>query len=104
MDTVMSFDLVSHLKLIETKSRELRELISHVENQVSQQPIKHVDDSALTSQEKEIVSLLKQGKTSDEISTRLDISKKTIESHRYNIRNKLGMNLVQFKAYLRNNS
>lgn len=45
----------------------------------------------LTFRERQIASLIKEGKTSEEISRELMVSKKTIDFHRANIRRKLGL-------------
>jgi two-component system, NarL family, response regulator NreC len=45
----------------------------------------------LTQREKEILSLTANGLTSKEIGERLDISARTVEAHRANIREKLGI-------------
>ena len=48
----------------------------------------------LTSRESEITRLLAEGKTSKEIAKILDISLKTVETHRANIMSKLGIHSV----------
>lgn len=45
----------------------------------------------LTQREKEILSLTANGLTSKEIGERLDISARTVEAHRANVREKLGI-------------
>ncbi|NBV85020.1 MAG: DNA-binding response regulator [Verrucomicrobia bacterium] len=46
---------------------------------------------SLTNRELEVLSLVGQGLSSEAIATRLFLSLKTIEAHRSNIRNKLGL-------------
>lgn len=48
--------------------------------------------NALTPREVEIIQLVKRGASSREIAERLQVSKKTVESHRYHILKKLGLN------------
>jgi DNA-binding NarL/FixJ family response regulator len=43
----------------------------------------------LTDREREVVQLLAEGRTNKEIASRLDISKKTVDTHRANIMRKL---------------
>jgi len=45
----------------------------------------------LTSREREVLELTGQGKTTREIATALAMSEKTVDSHRRNIRDKLGL-------------
>lgn len=59
----------------------------------------------LTSREIQIISLIKEGKTSKEISEILYVSDKTVDFHRANIRKKLGLEnrkneKVSLRAYL----
>lgn len=49
------------------------------------------DLNSLSRREIEIVQLIKEGLSSKEIATRLDISLKTVEVHRYNILKKLNL-------------
>lgn len=48
----------------------------------------------LTQREKEILGLTANGLTSKEIAERLDISARTVEAHRANVREKLGISTV----------
>jgi DNA-binding NarL/FixJ family response regulator len=51
--------------------------------------------SRLSSRQREIVQLLSEGKTSKEVAVRLDISVKTVETHRENIMRKLQLRSIQ---------
>ena len=48
-------------------------------------------DNRLTPREREIVQLLSEGKTNKEVAVLLDISTRTVETHRANVMHKLGM-------------
>jgi DNA-binding NarL/FixJ family response regulator len=50
-----------------------------------------VNDDMLTPREEEIVKLVAEAHTNDEIAAMLHISKKTVERHRANVLEKLGM-------------
>ena len=57
------------------------------------------DPFGLTKKEKRILSLILSGKTSSEISTILENSKRTIETHRFNLMKKIGVkNLMELSA------
>ena len=57
-------------------------------------------EDPLTPREREVVKLIAEGHTSDEIAETLVISKKTVERHRANILEKLGMrNRVELTRY-----
>jgi len=59
-----------------------------------------VPEDPLTPREQEVVKLIAEGHTSDEIAATLVISKKTVERHRANILDKLGMrNRVELTRY-----
>jgi DNA-binding NarL/FixJ family response regulator len=59
-----------------------------------------VPEDPLTPREQEVVKLIAEGHTSDEIADMLVISKKTVERHRANILEKLGMrNRVELTRY-----
>lgn len=55
-------------------------------------PVQTVTDSSLTKREKEIVSHVAAGRTSQEIADQLGISRRTVETHRARIMTKLGVN------------
>ena len=57
-------------------------------------------EDPLTARELEVVKLIAEGHTSEEIATELVLSKKTVERHRANILDKLGMrNRVDLTRY-----
>src|SRR4051794_20145004 len=57
-------------------------------------------DDPLTPRELEIVKLIAEGHTSEEIAEMLFISKKTVDRHRANVLEKLGMrNRVELTRY-----
>ncbi|UCG67399.1 MAG: helix-turn-helix transcriptional regulator, partial [Deltaproteobacteria bacterium] len=47
--------------------------------------------ASLTPPDIQIANLVKDGKTSKQIAEMMDLSKRTVESHRHNIREKLGL-------------
>jgi DNA-binding NarL/FixJ family response regulator len=57
-------------------------------------------DELLTPREQEIVKLIAEGLTSDEVAEQLSISSKTVDRHRANVLEKLGMrNRVELTRY-----
>ena len=59
-----------------------------------------VPDDPLTPRELEVVKLIAEGRTSDEIARTLVISRKTVDHHRGNILEKLGMrNVAELTRY-----
>jgi DNA-binding NarL/FixJ family response regulator len=57
-------------------------------------------EDPLTARELEVVKLIAEGHTSEEIATELVLSKKTVERHRANVLDKLGMrNRVDLTRY-----
>jgi DNA-binding NarL/FixJ family response regulator len=57
-------------------------------------------EDPLTARELEVVKLIAEGHTSDEIAAQLVLSKKTVERHRANVLGKLGMrNRVELTRY-----
>jgi DNA-binding NarL/FixJ family response regulator len=68
------------------------ELLTRVRNLVRRsQPLSPAVTSKLTKRELEVLNLLADGLRSDEIASRLFISKKTVGTHLDNIRRKLGV-------------
>ena len=58
------------------------------------------DAAPLTPREEEIVKLIAEARTNDEIAELLVISKKTVDRHRANVLEKLGMrNRVELTRY-----
>ena len=56
--------------------------------------------SVLTRREREVLQLLAEGKTTKQAALRLYISPKTVEAHRLNIMNKLGIdNIAELTKY-----
>ena len=73
-----------------------------VQNQAGpREPVPHVDDSikALTKREMEILRLVAEGLTNEEIGKKIFISEKTVKTHLTNIFDKLKVN-NRFKAAL----
>ena len=64
-------------------SREIADILLQQHNQES---------TTLTNREQTIISLLANGYSSKEMAEELGISVRTIETHRRNIKNKLGIN------------
>lgn len=78
----MKNDQIIYADIIENN---LKEIISPFSRNIS---AKYMD---LTPQEIQIASHIKEGKTSKEIARMLDITERTVNFHRENIRNKLGL-------------
>ncbi len=71
-----------------------REVVKRLINTSS---IKKIDDpvyNSLTPREQEILRLIAEGFSNKEIADMLCISLKTVENHRYNIMNKLGLHSI----------
>lgn len=51
-------------------------------------------DTALTEREREVLVLLAQGDSNKQIARKLDVSVRTVETHRLNLRRKLGIETV----------
>lgn len=55
---------------------------------------RRANSNALTEREIEIIKLIAQEKTSNEISNKLGITLRTVESHRHHIQKKIGVNSI----------
>jgi len=86
-------DLVSAMKKIHygetVLSPQVLTLLSKLYKNRSVKENKKPDISSLTPRELEILKLISENKTSQEISAQLFIEKRTVETHRNNIREKL---------------
>jgi DNA-binding NarL/FixJ family response regulator len=66
-----------------------------VESALTHEPTSdHQAFSGLTSREREVLQLLAEGESTKEIGFHLNLSAKTVESHRWKIMNKLGVHSV----------
>ena len=86
-------------KHLETLQANLQEILS---------PFTHnllIDHPRLTPSELQIACLLRQGKTSKEIADELSLSSRTVETHRRNMRTKLGIKdkKTNLRSYLLSN-
>ncbi len=83
------------LKASELNNRErtLLEILESNLNHVASPIVRNLSSNYLnfTPTEIQVANLIKQGKTTKEIASLLNISKKTIETHRYKIRKKMGI-------------
>ncbi|HEX7847499.1 MAG TPA: response regulator transcription factor [Chitinophagaceae bacterium] len=68
---------------------EVKNILAQQELEETTVPV--ADMNTLSSREIDIVQLIKQGMSSKEIASKLDISLKTVEVHRYNILKKLNL-------------
>jgi DNA-binding NarL/FixJ family response regulator len=102
--------LLQGLKSVEKGDYYLDSSVSHavVEN-LMKSPLKaakitDADYSTLTPREQEVMRLLAEGLSSKKVAEKLFISPKTVENHRANIMNKLGLHstieLVRYAAKL----
>ena len=92
------FDEMSHAILSVANGQ--RYISEDIKELITSQMISPDTESAtakfnqLTKREMGIVEMLREGHSSKEIATRLSISNRTVEVHRYNIFRKLGVNNV----------
>jgi len=84
---------------IEIRIAKNENLIKQLKNQNLLINVKEISDEInieliklLSKTEKNILRLIAENNTSDEIAQRLNVSKKTIENHRYNLAKKLNLN------------
>jgi DNA-binding NarL/FixJ family response regulator len=86
-------ELLEAIRAVHTQGAFLTpELLQTVMNRVTESsPPEPVSRSILTEREREIVCLIAEGLTGNEIAERLCISRKTVVTHRANIMEKLGV-------------
>jgi two-component system nitrate/nitrite response regulator NarL len=69
---------------------DIKEIVSKYESFI--EPSVFVQPTRLTEKEKEVLLLISEGLTSNEIGVKLNISKRTVDSHRQNIMQKMNLN------------
>jgi DNA-binding NarL/FixJ family response regulator len=69
---------------------DIQEIVKKYESFI--EPSVFVQPTRLTEKEKEVLLLISEGLTSNEIADKLNISKRTIDSHRLSIMQKLNLN------------
>jgi two-component system, NarL family, response regulator NreC len=88
-------DLPLALEAISKQRHFFSSAISEVllQDYIRQLKHKHVQDSydLLTEREKEVLQLIAEGKTNKDVASLLNLSAQTIESHRANLMQKLGL-------------
>jgi len=86
-------EVCSGRKYFNKKSdKELKKIIKRFENLEMKQM--HLHLNLLTPREKEVLMLVGEGLTSDQIAERMNLSKRTIDTHRYRIIHSLGLQSV----------
>ncbi|MGN2393191.1 response regulator transcription factor [Pelomicrobium sp. G1] len=73
-------DRINEALKLDAARREQEAQLSHIESRLAM----------LTAREREVLELLIEGKTSKEIARKLDLSPRTVETHRAHIMEKLG--------------
>lgn len=81
----------SSLKIVLTAIKAVMNNETYFDNAIKHTHEKKEDDIPLSKREKEIVTLISQGKTSQEIADMLFIGKTTVDTHRKNILKKLSL-------------
>ncbi|MFH1079750.1 MAG: PAS domain S-box protein [Pseudomonadota bacterium] len=91
--TISDHKDITNLNIIESN---LKGIVSPFAQKLSS---KHLN---LTPKEIQVANLIKEGKTTKEIANYMDISKSAIDTHRYHIRQKLGLlnNKANLQSYL----
>lgn len=69
---------------------DIKDIVSKYESFI--EPSVFVQPTRLTEKEKEVLLLISEGLTSNEIGVKLNISKRTVDSHRQNIMQKMNLN------------
>ncbi|MBE2190380.1 MAG: response regulator transcription factor [Desulfobulbaceae bacterium] len=94
-------DLIESIKLVTQGERVFsKSIIQIIQNKVMPSNIEDAKQVTITKREQDVLNLVAEGLTSAEIAKNLDLSIRTVESHRYNIMQKLGIksaaSLVKF--------
>jgi len=94
-------DLIESIKLVTQGERVFsKSIIQIIQNKVMPSNIEDVKQVSITKREQDVLNLVAEGLTSAEIAANLNLSIRTVESHRYNIMQKLGIksaaSLVKF--------
>jgi len=85
-------DLVDSIKLVTQGERVFSKSILHIlQNKLLPRPSSSSNRVTITRREQEVLNLVAEGLTSNEIADKLGLSTRTVESHRYNIMQKLGI-------------
>ena len=89
----------SLISAVEALRRHKPFLTTHVADLILDRPAEsdesdRLNDNALTPREREVVQLVAEGKSNKEVASALDISVKTVETHRANIMRKLNLDSV----------
>ncbi|MBI2258022.1 MAG: response regulator transcription factor [Flavobacteriia bacterium] len=72
-------------------SNEIAQMIFHENEQIKQQKSAIEFESNLSKREKQILSMIVKEMTSQDIAEEINVSKRTVEGHRKNIMDKLGI-------------
>lgn len=94
-------DLIESIKLVTQGERVFsKSIIQIIQNKVMPSNKEDAKQVTITKREQDVLNLVAEGLTSAEIAKNLDLSIRTVESHRYNIMQKLGIksaaSLVKF--------
>lgn len=85
-------ELINALMTVITGERVFsKSIIKIMQNKFSPNTDNENETVSITKREQEILNLVALGKTSPQISEKLHISVRTVESHRYNLMKKLGI-------------
>ncbi len=78
--------LIEKAKLIETQIETLRAILDRIVSSGS--PTTQISKQNLTGQESKILKMIQIGKSAAQIATKLNLSRRTVESHIYNMKKK----------------
>jgi DNA-binding NarL/FixJ family response regulator len=84
-------EVVLALKKVSSGATYYSSPVAAVLNNSSVSKLNHNTKKLLTRKEREVIHYILEGLTSKEIGDKLGISTRTIETHRYNVLNKLGL-------------